>query len=270
MEQAIIKLRGVFVKIGQVFTSRRDWVPVVYYERLKKLTDDVPPLPWFEMKPFIEKSLGKKIEEVFADVDPKAIAAASIAQVHVAHLKNGKKVALKVQYPNGESIFSFDVDNIQLVAWLSDPEFYEFGKSMRVGLFKEFNFRDEAKYQIQVKKNLRAFRQDVLVPELYLEYCTDKVLVMEFMNGQKVMDYANAHPEEIDFLAERISEIFGHMIFIDSLFHGNVPINYLHKTQNIFFLKYPPHSSIKPSLFLLLMRKISYFSCFLRFFFFSF
>ena len=98
--KGVVSLRGLMIKIGQTIGSRPDVFPEEYASILSRLQDQVPPHPWKEMKPHLERELGGPIESFFSEFDPKPVAAASLAQVYKAKLKDGRQVAVKVVYPN--------------------------------------------------------------------------------------------------------------------------------------------------------------------------
>src|SRR2546428_2831529 len=100
----VLRLQGLMIKIGQTIGSRADLVPEEYVRVLSRLQDEVPPRPFSVMRPHIERQLGARLEEVFAEFDPVPVAAASLAQVYKACLKDGRTVAVKVVYPNIERL----------------------------------------------------------------------------------------------------------------------------------------------------------------------
>src|SRR5262245_59429708 len=107
--RGMLRLRGVFIKLGQILSIMGGFLPKVYAKELEQLQDAVPPQPFAQIEAALRRSLGQPPLDLFADVEPEPIAAASLGQVHVAHLKDGSKVAVKVLYPGIRGIIAVDM-----------------------------------------------------------------------------------------------------------------------------------------------------------------
>src|SRR5713101_7938333 len=114
----VLQLQGLMIKIGQTIGSRADIFPEEYVRILSRLQDQVPPHRWREMKPCIERELGAPISEIFAEFDHKPVAAASLAQVYKARLKDGRPVAVKVVYPNIGRLVKTDLRILRALIWI--------------------------------------------------------------------------------------------------------------------------------------------------------
>jgi len=139
-----LRLRGFYVKLGQVGCTRSDFVPIQYREVLQYLFDKVPPLPGPEVRKIIEDSLGKKIDDIFSEFNDVALGAASIAQVHRAVLHDGTVVAVKVQYPDAFELFKQDFITTRQFASIAQPEFLPILDELIKQILQEFDFTREA------------------------------------------------------------------------------------------------------------------------------
>jgi len=191
-------LGPVFVKLGQLLSTRPDLLPPVYIEALSSLQSQVPPVEWGEIETVIRQQLPVSLDEAFADISRDAIAAGSIGQTHKATLKDGRAVALKVQRPGIASIVAQDIALIknlaQLVAKTNFGQSFdivaladEFGSALQA----ELNFTQEARYTDQLRQNLSKSRwfdpKQVMVPEIVWPLTTPKLLVMEWLDGQPLL-----------------------------------------------------------------------------------
>ena len=223
-----LRLEGWLVKACQFIGSRADILPPEYIEVLSRLHDRVPPRPFTVIKPRIENELGKPLAEVFSSFSSQPIAAASLAQVHEATLHDGRRVAVKVQYPDIAALVDLDIRNISFfVEWLArlEPR-YDFRfilKELRRYIPLELDFIHEGHSAETVARNFSTRRDDVAVPRIYWEYTTRCLLVMEFMEGIKVTEVTALREAGIDTrtVAQKLTEIYLQQILLDGLFHAD-------------------------------------------------
>jgi len=198
-----------FVKLGQLMSTRADIFPAEYVEELRKLQDRVPPIPFAEIQKVIEEELKRPSEEIFAELDTAAFAAASVAQVHHATLPGGEKVVVKVIRPG---IMKKIREDIRLMYYLADKieKSFDIGrilapsnlvKEFERTIFKEIDMLIEAG---SIEKFAHNFRDidEVCIPKVYWDYTTKSILVMERIDGIKIdrVDELKAHgidPKEI-------------------------------------------------------------------------
>ncbi|MGF1479747.1 MAG: ABC1 kinase family protein [Cyanophyceae cyanobacterium] len=190
----LIELGPVYVKLGQLLSTRPDLLPGEYVEALTDLQSNVPPVAWSQVETSIRQQLPRSLEETFESIAPTAIAAASIAQVHRATLKDGREVALKVQRPGIEPIVDQDIALIKGLAEL--VSLTDFGKDYDIiaiadeftkALRAELDFTTEAEYTEQLRHNLSTSQwfdpQRVVIPQVYSELTTPNLLVLEWLEG---------------------------------------------------------------------------------------
>ena len=228
---ALENLGPIYVKFGQQLSTRRDMLPDDVALELAKLQDKVPPFPGSLAREIIERSLGKKIEEIFRDFDETPLASASVAQVHAATLKDGREMIVKVIRPGIKKVISRDLGIINILA--ETLERYsrdarrlrpssvvdEFEKT----LLNELDLMREAASASQLRRNFSD--SDVLyVPEVVWELTSRDVMVMERISGIPVSDVAALEQAGVDlkWLAERGVEIFFTQVFRDSYFHADM------------------------------------------------
>ncbi|WP_417615713.1 ubiquinone biosynthesis regulatory protein kinase UbiB [Oceanisphaera sp.] len=236
-------LGPVFIKFGQMLSTRRDLLPPDIAEELALLQDRVPPFNGVLARQQIETSLGAPIGELFDDFDETPLASASIAQVHTARLKTGQEVVIKVIRPNIEKVIEADVSLMHSMATLvarlvpvrsSRLRPVEVVEEYRKTLFDELNLLREAANAIQLRRNFEG-SGTLYVPEIYSSYCQENVLVMERIYGIPVSDIEalEANGTNMKLLAERGVEVFFTQVFRDSFFHadmhpGNIFVSYEH------------------------------------------
>ncbi|MEZ0228417.1 MAG: ABC1 kinase family protein [Planctomycetota bacterium] len=224
------ELGPTFVKFGQIMATRPDLIPMSLVVELRKLQDKVAPFDTTGIKAHVEKELGRKLDEIFSDFDEQPLAAASIAQVHRATLKDGKKVVLKIQRPNLDRQISTDLD---IIAWLAEvmeerlPETRRYSPTAAVREFKksiskEIDFEREA---YNMKRYARNFRDDpaVYVPKVYDEFTNAKILTEEFIEGIKVDSKAIKERASLDreTIAKNGIRIVIESVFIHGFFHAD-------------------------------------------------
>jgi cytochrome P450/predicted unusual protein kinase regulating ubiquinone biosynthesis (AarF/ABC1/UbiB family) len=222
-----IHLAGLFVKLCQVVGARADNFPEPYIRRLGRFHDAVPPRPFPEMREQIEHELGRPLGEVFETVDETALAAASLAQVHRATLRDGTDVAVKVQYPEIARLARVDLACLRLLARITARLARNFDLRSIIDEVAEFvalelDFAREADATIRIGSAL-ASDPTVRVPRVHRELSTAKLVVLEYLDGIKVVDLdalrAAAHdPAEV---ARRIGRLYARMIFEQGFFQGD-------------------------------------------------
>ncbi|HIK37347.1 MAG: AarF/ABC1/UbiB kinase family protein [Geminocystis sp.] len=191
----LVELGPTFIKIGQVLSTRPDLIPLEYVEELANLQDRVPPFLSEEAIRIIEEELGKKIEEIFEFFERVPLAAASLGQVHRAKLKNGKLVVVKVQRRNLDKLFEVDFKALENIIWIANliiPGFrrYEIdliAKDFFEILSREIDYIKEGENAERFSYNFRD-NPRVVVPKVYWEYTTKRVITMEYLPGIKIDD----------------------------------------------------------------------------------
>ncbi len=183
-------LRGFYIKIGQLGATRSDFVAQEYIERCETLQDACPHETLEYVQALLERSLGRPWRDVFASIDPRPLGAASIGQVHRATLRDGREVAVKVQYPGVEQLFRGDLRTIRAFCELAQPEQLPALDEVERAFMTEFDYTREADALTAAADNAaRApFASRVAVPRPLRELCTRDVLLMEFLDGEKLVD----------------------------------------------------------------------------------
>ena len=231
---ALEALGPVYVKFGQMLSTRRDLLPLDYAEELAKLQDRVPPFCEDLARQQIEQALGRPIDTLFERFEATPIASASVAQVHGATLKlNGKSldVVVKVIRPEIEKVIDADVALMALFAGLAE-KFLPDGKRLRPKeviaeyrktLLDELDLMREAANGIQLRRNFEG-SDSLYVPEIYSDFCRRNVLVMERIYGIPVSDIPalTAQKTNMKLLAERGVQVFFTQVFRDSFFHADM------------------------------------------------
>jgi ubiquinone biosynthesis protein len=220
-------LGGTLIKACQFASTRPDILPTPYVASLSKLQDRVPPHPWSEIASVIRQELGREPEEIFDWIETKPVAAASIAQVHRAQLADGREVAVKVQYPGIENIINTDMTVFQrivaLVARLYPTiQLQPILDYLKETLPLELDFQREAKAMEALRAAL-LHRADVVIPKSIQELCTERVLVMEFINGVKITDRtamleSGISPSEV---AHLLNDVYAEQIFDLGMLHAD-------------------------------------------------
>ena len=227
---ALQDLGPSFVKLGQILSTRGDLLPADVIRELKKLQEDVPPIPVEDVKREIEETLGAPVGEVFLEFDEVPLASASIGQVHRATLKTPEgpvKVAVKVQRPRIRATIERDLDLLYLMARLIERAVPESSIYSPSGLVAEFDkaITAELDYTIEAGNNERFARNfatnpGVRFPKVYREVSGKKVLVAEFLEGVH-LDQALAAGHSGEKIAKSAVQIIAQQIFVDGFFHAD-------------------------------------------------
>jgi len=231
LRRALEVLGPIFVKFGQVLSTRRDLLPADLADELAKLQDRVPPFPSAQAVAEIERSLGKKLDEVFAAFELEPVASASVAQVHLATLLDGREAAVKVLRPKVEQAIARDVALLETAAGMVERLWAD-GRRLKPRevvaefsrhLGEELDLMREAANASQLRRNFE--RSPLLVvPEIYWDWCAQRVMVMQRMRGTPVSQTAELRARGIDLptLARAGVEIFFTQVFRDGFFHADM------------------------------------------------
>ena len=239
---ALQELGPVYVKFGQILSTRRDLLPTDIAEELALLQDRVPPFPGEQARDIVEKALGKPVSEAFGSFDITPLASASIAQVHPATLPDGRQVVVKVVRPGIEKELRRDVDLLRAIATLAERYWegaryvhpLEIVREFEGFVFDELDMQREAANASHLRRNF-AGSKELYVPEIHWAWCKQRVLVMERANGIPVGDLEALHARGVDMekLARRGLRVFYAQVFRDNLFHADMhPGNILVDASN--------------------------------------
>ncbi len=204
LRELLTKLGPAYIKIGQALSTRPDLVPPAYLEELTRLQDQLPPFANEIAYQFIEEELGAPPQEIYAELSPQPIAAASLGQVYKGKLKTGEEVAIKVQRPDLREKIAIDLFILrQLAAWVKNR--VRRIRSDLVGILDELGDRifEEMDYIHEGENAERFFElyghiEDIYVPKIYWEYTNRRVLTMEWINGTKLTQTAEINAQGID------------------------------------------------------------------------
>lgn len=239
LRNILVELGPVYVKLGQLLSTRPDLLPPEYIEALTALQAEVPPVAWEAVEVVIRQQLQQPLEATFTTINPQPVAAGSIAQTHRATLMDGREAALKIQRPGIEVTIEQDLALLrgiaQLVGRTDFGQYYDLGslvEEFSTALRAELNFSQEASYTDQLRSSLSKSRwfdpKRIVVPEIYWDLTTEKLLVMEWLDGVPLLS-ANfgGNGYEGNALAERQSiavllvRAFFQQIYIDGVFHAD-------------------------------------------------
>ncbi len=224
-------LGPIFVKFGQVLSTRRDLLPPDIADELARLQDRVPPFPDAQARDMIERAFGRPIEAIFSSFDTAPVASASIAQVHFAVLKDGREVAVKVLRPGMLAAIDDDIALMrQLAGWVERVSVD--GKRLKPRqvvdefdnyLHDELDLVREAANAAQLRRNMQGLGL-VIVPEMVWELCTQGVIVMERMNGVPISHVQRLRDAGVDIpkLARDGVTVFFTQVFRDGFFHADM------------------------------------------------
>lgn len=239
IRMALADLGPSFIKLGQVLSTRPDLIPLEIVKELEKLQDDVPAFSSEQAREIVTAQL-QPIEDIFLSFSDKPIAAASMAQVHKAVLKNGQPVAIKIQRPKISRIIETDINILYDLAGLTEKYFPEAELYNPKAIVDEFakTIRSELDF-VREGRNIDRFRNyfkndnTIYLPQVYWEYTTPSILTMEFINGIKISEIDFAERKDLDrkIIARNGALATLKMIFEMGLFHADP------HPGNIFVLK---------------------------------
>ena len=241
---ALESLGPIFVKFGQVLSTRRDLLPPDIADELALLQDRVPPFPYAQVEATLLRAYGRPVSEVFRTFDPVPVASASVAQVHFAELPDGTPVAVKVLRPQIEKVIAKDLELLHTGAILAE-RLWSDGRRLRPrevvaefekSLADELDLTREAANCSQLRRNF--LHSSLLrVPEVHWDWCTPQVMVMERMAGIPIarVDALREAGVDLKKLSRAGVEVFFTQVFRDGFFHADM------HPGNIFVAVDPPH-----------------------------
>lgn len=223
-------LGPTFIKLGQLLSTRHDLLSPPYLEALSRLQDAVEPFGFEQVEEIVSRELGVRISKAFEEFEAEPLAAASLAQVHQARLRDGRPVAVKVQRPGIRGTVAEDLEFLDEVAGHIDRHseigkkyalrqvLYEFKRT----LLQELNFRQEADNLVTLGENLKRYR-NIIVPQPVADYSTALVLTMDFLQGTKITEISPLIRTELDCrgLAEDLLKAYLDQILLEGFFHAD-------------------------------------------------
>jgi len=228
---ALQEMGPIYVKFGQIISTRRDLVATDIANELALLQDQVPPFPGAEAQAIVERVLKRPVNELFATFDPEPLASASIAQVHAATLPDGREVVVKVVRPDIREQIRRDIDLLMTVATLAE-KYWEAGPRVRptqfvrefeTFVFDELDMTREAANASALRHNFEDSK-DLYIPEIFWDYTKEPVLVMERIHGIPISDLDSLREAGVDLekLAKTGIRVFYTQVFRDNLFHADM------------------------------------------------
>ncbi|MBV9080016.1 MAG: AarF/ABC1/UbiB kinase family protein, partial [Elusimicrobia bacterium] len=224
------RLGPTYIKLGQILSTRSDLLPPQVLEQLSRLQDRVTPMPADVVKTVVETELGRPINEIFQSFEETPIGSASLGQVHAAKLLDGRLVAVKVQRPGIQEVIAQDVNILRELSEFLEKRTETARRYQVTAVIDEFNaaMTRELDYEIEaenmrlLKRNLAEFER-IVVPAPVGEYCTRRVLTMEFVTGRKVsaigpliQNNMNGAP-----IADQLLKAYLKQVFVDGFFHAD-------------------------------------------------
>lgn len=223
-------LGPTFIKLGQLLSTRADLLPGPYLDALERLQDHIEPFSYEEVERIVSGELGVRMSKAFTDFNPTPLAAASLAQVHRASMRDGRAVVVKVQRPDIRDVIVGDLEALGEIAHFLDQHTelgkrYEFENmlvNLRKSLLRELDFTVEANNLHTMAQNLAEF-ENIVVPEPIDDFTTTRVLTMEYISGKKITALNPLRLLEIDggLLAEELFSAYLKQFLIDGLFHAD-------------------------------------------------
>ncbi len=241
------KLGPTFIKFGQLLSTRADFLPPAYMQALARLQDKVEPFSFDEVEAIIPVEIGARISKAFSEFETKPMAAASLGQVHRAVLRDGRRVAVKIQRPNVRERVMEDLEALAEIAQFLDEHTeigrrYEFSAMIdqfRKSLIAELDYRQEAQNLKLLGDKLRSL-QRIVIPQPIDDYTTSRVLTMEYVSGTKITDLNPVVRLDIDGrgLADELFKAYLQQILVHGFFHadphpGNILVTLDHRVALI-------------------------------------
>jgi predicted unusual protein kinase regulating ubiquinone biosynthesis (AarF/ABC1/UbiB family) len=230
LAQDLEKMGPTFIKLGQLLSTRADFLPPAYIHALTRLQDKIDPFPFEQVEAIVSSELGVRISKAFSEFEEKPLATASLGQVHRAAMLDGRVVVVKVQRPGIREIIAEDMEALEEIAGFLDKHTqwgkrYEFGKMLeeiRRSLWRELDYRQEARNLSTLGANLLEF-PGIVVPTPIEDFTTARVLTMEYIRGKKITELSPLARLDIKGadLAEELFHAYLKQILVDGFFHAD-------------------------------------------------
>lgn len=227
IQRAIIKLQGLFIKVGQTFSILTNFLPPEFRAELEGLQDSVPPRPYGAIVARFREDFGKEPREIFTDFDETPLAAASISQVHLATLADGRQVAVKIQYPDIDDMVESDLRTfrriLQIVSMFVQTQGLDVVyREVAIMLRAELDFKAEARHIGRIAKDFEGV-EGIAFPEVHPDFSTAHILTTGFVDAVKVTDMAGLEAAGHDnkLLARRLVDVYCQQIFVHGFYHAD-------------------------------------------------
>jgi ubiquinone biosynthesis protein len=224
------KLGPTFIKLGQLLSTRGDLLPEPYLEALSRLQDQIEPFSFDQVEQIVSTELGGRISKLFSEFDREPTAAASLAQVHRARMRDGRLVVVKVQRPGVRETIVEDLESLESIAEFIDAHTevgkrYEFSNmltELRQSLLRELDFKSEAGNLLRLRSALREFEQ-IIIPAPIEDFTTSRVLTMDYIAGKKITSLSPLRLIELDgaSLSDELFRAYLKQILLDGFFHAD-------------------------------------------------
>ncbi|MDH7576339.1 MAG: AarF/ABC1/UbiB kinase family protein [Bacillota bacterium] len=228
--KAIQELGPTFVKLGQLLSTRADLIPEPFLKEFIKLQDRVTPIPFHEVEALFLKEHQKPVSEIFRLFEPEPVASASIGQAHRAVFLDGREVVVKIQRPGIDRIIGVDLEILLEIGSIIEQrtaigEVYKIGEILdefSISLREELDFTLEGRNAEVLRENLSDDPR-VYIPKVYWEYTTRRILIMEYVQGQKITTPAELQAAGYDplYLARTLADTMIRQIYVDGFFHSD-------------------------------------------------
>ena len=230
LAQDLEKMGPTFIKLGQLLSTRADFLPPAYIHALTRLQDKIDPFPFEQVEAIVSGELGVRISKAFSEFEERPLATASLGQVHRAAMLDGRVVVVKVQRPGIREIIAEDMEALEEIAGFLDKHTqwgkrYEFGKMLeeiRRSLWRELDYRQEARNLSTLGANLLEF-PSIIVPTPVEDFTTSRILTMEYIRGKKITELSPLARLDIKGadLAEELFHAYLKQILVDGFFHAD-------------------------------------------------
>ncbi len=256
IETTIVRLQGLFIKVGQLFSIMTNFLPEEFRTGLENLQDAVPARPYSQIEKRIVDELGDRPDRIFAEFSATPIASASLGQVHRAALRDGRRVAVKVQHLGVEHTAREDLKTIKRILWIVQRIFKTRGlenyyREIRSMILQELDFRLEAEHIERIANNF-ADNDKVGFPVVIEDLSTSRVLTLEFVEGIKITDRQGLIAAGLDpaAVARDLVTAYCQMIFVDGVYHadphpGNI---FVQQGGRLVFLDFGAVGSLSPAM----------------------
>lgn len=230
LAQDLEDLGPIFIKLGQVLSSRPDMLPPAYIQALSRLQDKLPAFSFGEVEKIVEQELGVRISKAFQEFESTPIASASLGQVHRAVTHDGRQVAVKVQRPDIRKYIAEDLEVLKELAGFADKHtsygrryrFTELLEEFRENLARELDYRQEARHLQTIAENMAEYER-IVIPLPIEDYTTSRVLTMDYIRGTKITEISPLVQLELNGrdLADDLFKAYLQQTLVDGIFHAD-------------------------------------------------